>query len=74
MAAAKNIVIEIKKEKEMSILFTDDGNTKEVGFDENDLLHNDTIITTGTLKNKLEPPKKKGSKNIVSIKIPLVLA
>ena len=73
-AGAKNIVIEIKKGKEMSILFTDDGNTKEVSFDENDLLRNDTVTRTGILKGKLEPRKKTGSKNIVAIKIPLVVA
>ena len=32
-AGAKNIMIEIKKEKEMAILFTDDGNSNEVSFD-----------------------------------------
>lgn len=67
-------MIEIKKEKEMAILFTDDGNSNEVSFDENDLLRNDTVTRTGILKGKLEPRKKTGLKNIVIIKIPLVVA
>lgn len=58
----------------MAILFTDDGNTKKVSFNENDLLRNDTVTRIGILKGKLEPRKKTGSKNIVTIKIPLVVA
>lgn len=73
-AGAKNIMIEIKKEKEMHILFTDDGNTKKVSFNENDLLGNDTVTRAVILKGKLEPRKKTGLKNIVIIKIPLVVA
>ena len=57
-AGAKNIMIEIKKEKGMAILFTDNGNTKKVSFNENDLLRNDTVTRTGILKGKLQPQKK----------------
>ena len=44
----------------MAILFTDDGNTKKVSFNENDLLRNDTVTRIGILKGKLEPRKKTG--------------
>ena len=46
----------------MAILFTDDGNTKKVSFNENDLLRNDTLTRTGILKGKLEPLRKNGFK------------
>ena len=70
-AHAKNITIEIKKEKNLSILFTDDGTVVKIAARENDILFNNTITRTGILKGKLLTGKKASGKNFTELKIPL---
>lgn len=70
-AGAKTITIKIKKRKNLSVVFTDDGVEGSVAFREKDILFTNTITRTGILKGKLQVGKDTAGKNCIALTIPL---